>query len=141
MKVIIVGGTKDVKNIETKYYSIRNSYLSSNEKELFWPEVRAVNGAVVPLHPGLLFDYVTDKINELKSDEDATLFILTYSEYALNAARIAVIKDPTVIVKVYQYDDEGEHITRVNENGELTQWISGVYDTYDTEIDMMFSLR
>lgn len=92
------------------------------------------------LHPKSLDRMIRDNIHKcIMKNENMTL--LTYSEYALNAVRIFILKsDLEIDAKVYQYTDDKESIADINKSGNLSYWESGVYDFYDDQLDELLGL-
>ena len=121
MEIAVLSGTHNI-DLTNKFKRFRFTaeegvFLEFPERELYHPVEQVT------------YAYNT-AIRCIK--ENKPLYIMTWSDHILNGLRVAVKEmgyDDTII---YQVDENGkEHRTFLTKDGQLTEWVEGVFDTWD----------
>ncbi len=99
---------------------------------MIYPEYKVGNQKVI-------FDKVRAKVREyIENDED--LYILTYSDHVLNAARLEIKENSIQNCKCHQLLNDGTDVCAdIDEDGMLSEWVDDIFDVWDTALTKLLS--
>lgn len=82
----------------------------------------------------VIFDKVRAKVKEY-IEEDKDLYILTYSDHVLNAARVEIKKNKLKDCKCHQILHDGtDECAWIDEDGHLSHWTDDIFDVWDNAL-------
>ena len=131
MKVEVVSGQPkaNINMFFTKLLAKNNINVGDITQEhfLIYPEHRVASQKVI-------FDDVRMKVREyIEADKD--LYILTYSDHVLNAARLEIKKHKLQNCKCHQVLDNGEDVcVDITDEGQLGCWVDNIFDVWDNAL-------
>ena len=136
MKIEIVSGQPgaNINDFFTELLDRNNIYVGDIKQEHFmiYPEYVVSNQRVI-------FEKVRAKIAEyVKENKD--LYILTYSDHILNAARVEIKKNKLADCKCHQLLSNGTDICAdIDEDGMLSVWVEDIFDVLDKSLTELLS--
>lgn len=126
MKIKIVTGQRGT-NIEKKSCEFQG-------ETIIFPESKNC-------HSYDLCDYVMETIQE-SCNADRDLIIVTYSEVVLDATRLWIARNRFNGAECINVLTNGSYINvPINENGEMENWVGGVFDIKSIILKELFEIR
>ena len=131
MKIEVVSGQPGAKinDFFTKLLDKNGIYVGDIKQHHFmiYPEYKVANQKVI-------FDTVRAKVAEyIANNED--LYILTYSDHVLNAARVEIKKHKLQGCKCHQILSDGtDECAWIDEDGHLSHWVDDIFDVWDNAL-------
>lgn len=125
----------NLSTVENKFKNL-TSCANTNAYINRWPEV-----CRSPKHPAKLHEEILSKITEaIESDND--VYVLTFNDTVFNAIRIAVARNKVEGTILHAVNPDGSiNMTTMFSDGGLQSWFSGIFDTWDNQVDEILSLR
>ena len=131
MKIEVVSGQPGAKinDFFTELLDKNGIYVGDIKQHHFmiYPEYKVANQKVI-------FDTVRAKVAEyIANNED--LYILTYSDHVLNAARVEIKKHKLQNCKCHQILSDGtDECAWIDEDGHLSHWVDDIFDVWDNAL-------
>lgn len=132
MKLELISGQPDANLMEAVQYILASNQYSV----IMWPEMTLH-------HPKKIYDDILAKVSHA-IESDCDLLIVTHSDHALNALRVAVVRhkfEGALVHQIMAGPERGDMLAEVNTNGELSQWAPDVFDVWDNAIDELMGLN
>ena len=97
------------------------------KKYIKFPEYRII-------HPTILQQEIREVVAQhIKDNKD--LFVLTYNDHVFNAVRLEIKKHKFQNGKLYNVLTDGTCVcSLIDEDGHLSNWVDGVFDTWDNAL-------
>lgn len=133
--IMSAGSKTNLSTVENKFKNL-TSCANTNAYINIWPEVCGR-----PKHPAKLHEEILSKVTEaIESSND--VYILTFNDTVFNAIRIAVARNKVEDAILHAVNPDGSiNMTKMLSDGCLQSWFSGVFDTWDNQLDEILDLR
>lgn len=130
MKIEIMSGQPQAPVME-KFFKLCTENGAKENDILFFPEKEILNQLT-------LWGKV-ESIVKTHLFKDRDLFIVTYSDIVLNAARIWIRKYECESAMLHQVKRSGEDVCcKINDDGSIDVWVEDIFDAYERTLIELF---